>query len=155
VFTQTKSSVFYSTYDARDLVKNGNYKGIDFAFGEMGDGFAISEFPKPAKGGDNAAAQNLDGEIGSENTRSISYYCSIQTSGDDAFDVADFLDWLARETIKQIESGKGRVVGGRHKVGKRFQIEYAQNGFTGRLEVYADPTGEDRMDLDVEIIERS
>ena len=136
---QVKSSTFYSTYDARELVKNRKYKGIDFAYGEMGGETSLSELP----GG------------GSEKDKSISYGCRIQTTGDDAFNVADFLDWLAQETIKQIESGKGKVVRQRHKVGRRFYIEYAQDGFTGRLEVDADVTGNDQMSLDVEIIESS
>jgi hypothetical protein len=137
VFAQVKSSSFYSTYDARELVKNGKYRGIDFAYGESGDEFSTL------------------GGGGSEKTRSISYECRIQTTGDDAFNVADFLDWLAKETVKQIGSGKGAVVRQRHKVGRRFYIEYAQNGFTGRLEVDADVTGKDQMSLDVEIIESS
>lgn len=146
VFDQVKSSTFYSTYDARELVKNRKYKGIDFAYGDMGDEMSISELPK----------KGVTFEGGrSEQTRFISYGCRIQTTGDDAFKVADFLDWLAQETIKQIESGKGAVVRQRHKVGKRFYIEYAQDGFTGRLEVDADVTGNDRMSLDIEIIESS
>jgi hypothetical protein len=139
VCAQVKSSTFYSTYDAHELVKNKKYKGIDFAQGEMGTGTSLSELP----GGRN------------ENSKSISYDCRIQTTGDDAFNVANFLDWLAQESIKQIESGKGAVVGQRYKVGRRFHIEYAQDGFTGRLEVYADVTGKDQMSLDVEITESS
>jgi len=145
-FAQVKSSTFYSTYDARELVKNRKYKGIDFAYGEMGDEMSLSELPK----------KGVTFEVGRyEKTKSISYGCRIQTKGDDAFNVADFLDWLAQETIKQIESGKGAVVRQRHKVGKRFYIEYAQNGFTGRLEVDANVTGNDQLSLDVEIIESS
>jgi hypothetical protein len=143
VFSQAKSSTFYSAYDARELVKKRKYKGIDFAYGEMGDGFTIEEVSK-----------EKESEIqrgGSENTKSVSYGCRIQTTGDEAFNVADFLDWLAQETINQIEGGKGAVVRQRHKVGKRFYIEYAQNGFTGRIEVDADIIGKDQMDLDVEI----
>lgn len=155
VFAQSKSSTFYSTYDARELVKNGQYKGIDFAYGEMGDEFSISKLTKRNKSGGNAAAQSRHGGENSEATKSISYGCRIQTTGDDPFKVADFLDWLAQETIKQIESEKGVVVRQRHKVGRRFYIEYAQNGFTGRLEVDADVTGNDQMSLDVEIIESS
>jgi hypothetical protein len=139
VFAQVKSSTFYSTYDARELVKNRKYKGIDFDQGEMGTGTSLSQVP----GGRT------------ENSKSISYDCHIQTTGDDAFNVANFLDWLAQESIKQIESGKGEVVGQRYKVGKRFHIEYAQDGFTGRLEVYADVTGKDQLSLDVEITESS
>jgi hypothetical protein len=144
VFAQVKSSAFYSSYDARELVKNRKYKGIDFAHGEMGDEMSLSELPKKGI--------TID-EGRQEKTKSISYGCRIQTTGYDAFNVADFLDWLAQETIKQIESGKGSVVRQRHKVGKRFYIEYTQNGFTGRLEVDADLTGTDQMSLDVEIIE--
>ncbi|HEY6119301.1 MAG TPA: hypothetical protein VIV66_05040 [Pyrinomonadaceae bacterium] len=139
VFAQVKSSTFFSTYDARELVKNRKYKGIDFGQGEMATGTSFSELP---------------GER-NENNKSISYDCRIQTTGDDAFNVANFLDWLAQESIKQIESAKATVVGQRHKAGKRFHIEYAQDGFTGRLEVYADITGKDQMSLDVEIIESS
>ena len=155
VFAQVKSSIFYSTYDARELVKNRKYKGIDFAYGEMGDEFSLSELPKRERGGGKAAAQTRLGGGRLEKTKSIYYGCRIQTTGDDAFNVAHFLDWLAQETIKQIESGKGAVVGQRYKVGRRFHIEYAQNGFTGRLEVYADVTGNDQLDLDVEIFESS
>jgi hypothetical protein len=138
VFAQVKSSTFYSTYDARELVKNRKYKGIDCDQGEMG----------------TESRSELPGER-NENNKAMSYDCRIQTTGDDAFNVANFLDWLAQESIKQIESGKGTVVGQRHKVGRRFHIEYAQDGFTGRLEVYADVTGKDQMSLDVEIIESS
>ncbi len=45
VFAQTKSSTFYSTYDARELAKNRKYKGIDFAYGEMGGETSLSELP--------------------------------------------------------------------------------------------------------------
>jgi hypothetical protein len=155
VFAQVKSSTFYSTYDARELVKNRNYKGIDFAYGESGDEMSLSELPKQESGGGKAAPQSPHGGGRSETTKSISYGCRIQTTGDDAFNVADFLNWLAQETIKQIESGKGTVVRQRHKVGRRFYIEYAQDGLNGRLEVDADVTGKDQMNLDVEIIERS
>ena len=139
VFAQVKSSTFYSTYDARELVKARKYKGIDCAQGEMSTETSVSELP----------------EERNKNYKSISYDCRLQTTGDDAFNVANFLDWLAQESIKQIESGKGSVVAQRHKVGRRFQIEYAQDGFTGRLEVYADGTGKDQMSLDVEILESS
>lgn len=138
VFAQAKSSAFYSSYDARELVKNRKYKGIDFAYGDMG-----SETISELQGG------------GSEKTKSISYGCRIQTTGDDAFNMEDFLNWLAEETIKQIESKKGTVVRQRHKVGRRFYLEYTQNGFTGRVEVDGDVTGKDQMSLDVEIIESS
>jgi hypothetical protein len=83
----------------------------------------------------------------------VPFGAARRTHRHEAFEVADFLDWLARETIKQIESGQGAVVRQRHKVGKRFYIEYEQNGFTGRLEVDADVTGKDQLSLDVEIIE--
>ena len=155
VFAQVKSSTFYSTYDARELVKNRKYKGIDFAYGGSGDEISLLELPKRKSGGGKAAAQSRHGRGRSETTKSISYGCRIQTTGDDAFNVADFLNWLAQETIKQIESGKGAVVRQRHKVGRRFYIEYAQDGFTGRVEVDADVTGKDQMSLDVEIIENS
>ena len=146
VFAQVKSSTFYATYDARELVKNRKYKGIDFAYGGMGDEISFSELPK----------KGVTFEGGrSDKTKFISYDCRIQTTGDEAFNVADFLDWLAQETIKQIESGKGTVVRQRLKVGRRFYIEYAQDGFNGRLEVDADVTGKDQMSLDVEIIESS
>lgn len=139
MFAQEKSSTFYSTYDARELVENRKYKRIDFAYGEMGNAFMISELG----GGD------------SEKSRSISYGCRVQTTGDGAFNVANFLSWLFEETTNQIESGKGTVVRSRHKVGRRFYIEYTQNEFTGRVEVDADLTGKDQMSLDVEIIESS
>jgi hypothetical protein len=138
MFAQEKSSTFYSSYDARELVKDRKYKGIDFAYGDMG-GETISEL----RGG------------GSEKTKSTSYGCRIQTTGEDAFNLEDFLNWLAEETIKQIESGKGRVVRQRHKVGRRFYIEYSQRGFVGRVEVDGDITGKDQLSLDVEIIESS
>ena len=155
VFAQVKSSTFYSTYDARELVKNRKYKGIDFAYGDMGSEISASELPKRESGDVKAAAQSRDGGGHSEQTKSVSYGCRIQTTGDDIFNVADFLDWLAKETINQIEGGKGVVVRQRHKVGKRVYIEYAQNGFTGRIEVDAEFIGKDQMNLDVEIIESS
>ena len=138
VFAQEKSSLFYSNYDARELVKNGKYKGIDFAYGEGSNEFTVEE---------------QSGAV--EKSKSISYGCRIQTTGDGAFNVADFLSWLLEQTTKQIESGKGTVVRTRHKVGRRFYIEYTQNGFTGRVEIDADLTGKDQMSLDVEIIESS
>jgi len=138
VYAREKSSLFYSTYDARELVKGRKYKGIDFAYGD-----ASSETITEVQGG------------GSEKTKSISYGCRIQTTGDGAFNMADFLKWLAEETIKQIESGKGAVVRQRHKVGRRFYLEYSQNGFTGRIEVDGDLIGRDQISLDVEIIESS
>ncbi|MCM3873802.1 MAG: hypothetical protein ND895_24200 [Pyrinomonadaceae bacterium] len=146
VFAQVKSSTFYSTYDARELVESRKYQGVDFTYGEMGDEFEVSSEPK------GMSLSEVPGGR-SERTKFISYGCRIQTTGDDAFNVADFLDWLAQETIKQIEGGKGVVGRQRHKRGRRFYIEYAQNGFTGRLEVDADVTGKDQMSLDVEIIE--
>ena len=138
VFAQEKSSAFYSSYDARELVKNRKYKGIDFAYGDMG-GEAVAGL----RGG------------GTEKTKSISYGCRIQTEGDDKFDMADFLNWLAEETIKQIEGGKGTVVRQRHKVGRRFYMEYTQGEFAGRVEVDGDVIGENQISLDVEIIESS
>ncbi len=138
MFAQENSSTFYSNYDARELVKNRKYKGIDFAYGDIGN-----EMVAELQGG------------GSEKTKSTSYGCRIQTAGDDAFKLEDFLNWLAEETIKQIESGEGKVVRQRNKVGRRFYLEYIQNGFAGRIEVDADILGKDQMDLDVEIIESS
>ena len=136
MFAQEKSSAFYSSYDARELVKDRKYKGIDFAYGDAGDE-TISEL--------------RDG--GSEKTKSTSYGCRIQTTGDDKFDLANFLNWLAEETIKQIESGKGTVVRQRHKVGRRFHLEYNHRGFVGRVEVDGDIIGKDQLSLDVEIME--
>ncbi len=138
MFAQKKSSAFYSSYDARELVKDRKYQGINFAYGDMGD-----EFIAELRGG------------GSEKTKSSSYDCRIQTTGEDAFNLENFLNWLAEETIKQIESGKGTVVRQRHKIGRRFYIEYSQSGFVGRIEVDADVRGKDRLSLDVEIIESS
>jgi hypothetical protein len=138
VFAQAKSSAFYSDYDARQLVRDRKYKGIDCAYGDIG-----SETISELQGG------------GSEKTKSISYGCRIQATGGDAFNVADFLNWLAEETEKRIESGEGVVVRRRHKVGRRFYIEYTQNGFAGRVEVDGDAIGEGQMSLDVEIIESS
>ncbi|MGH9907541.1 MAG: hypothetical protein ACRD8U_18380 [Pyrinomonadaceae bacterium] len=136
VVAQVKSSAFYSSYDPRELVKNGKYKGIDFNHGETGDEI-VAELP--------------DG--GSEKTKSASYGCRIQKTGDDAFDIDAFLKWLAAETISQIENGKGTVVRQSHKVGRRFYIEYAQDGFAARVEVDAYLIEKDQMSLDVEIIE--
>ena len=76
----------------------------------------------------------------------------IQTTD---FQIEDFLKWLAAETIKQLESGKGTVVRQNHKLGRRFYLEYTQEGFAGRIEVYCDLIEKDQIDLDVEIIERS
>jgi hypothetical protein len=136
VFAQVKSSTFYSTYDARELVKNRKYKGIDFAYGGVVMRCCFRSFRSgKAAVGRQRRKVGLGGR--SEKTKSISYGCRIETTGDDAFKVADFLDWLAQKAIKQIESGKGAVVRQRHKVGRRLYIEYAQDGFTGRLEVDA------------------
>ena len=132
-----KLSAFYYRYDARELIKARKYKGIDFTNDEMEDEFVVSEDP--------------GGEL--ERTKSISYGCRIQSTSDDAFNMEDFLKWLAEETIEQIKSGKGTVLKHRHRVGKRFYLDYAQNGFAGRVEVEADVTGKDQMSLDVEIME--
>jgi hypothetical protein len=138
MFTHNTSSSFYSTYDVRELVKEKQYKGIDFSDEDMAIE-SISEL----RGG------------GSENTKSISYACRIQTTDGDAFDLANFLEWLSEETTRQIESGKGTVVSQRHKIGRRFYIEYSQQGFAGRVEVDGDIMGKDQISLDVEVIERS
>jgi len=147
VFTQAQSSTFYSSFDARELVKKSKYKGIDFPYGEMGHGFTLEEVIRE---------QSSDIQRGgTEKTKSTSYGCRIQITGHEAFNVADFLDWLAKETRNQIEGGKGKVIRQRHKVGKRFYIEYSQNGFAGRIEVEANVIGKNQMNLDVEIIESS
>jgi hypothetical protein len=149
VFAQDKSSVFYSAYDARELVKNKKYKGIEFGADEIGDEFSVSELLKH-KGMDVTPE-----EISSEKSKSFSYKGRIQTTGEDAFKIEDFLQWLAAETIKQIESGKGTVVRQNHRVGRRFYLEYTQTGFAGRIDVHCDLIEKDQIDLDVEIIERS
>jgi hypothetical protein len=41
------------------------------------------------------------------------------------------------------------------RVGRRFYIEYAENVFTGRVEVDVDISANDHMTLDVELIESS
>ena len=89
VFAQEESSTFYSGYDARELVKNKKYKGIEFAPDEIGGGFSISTLPKYE--GIDVAPE----EMRSEKSRSISYVGRIQTTGDDAFKIEDFLNWLA------------------------------------------------------------
>ena len=43
VFAQEESSTFYSGYDARELVKNKKYKGVEFAADEIGDGFSFAQ----------------------------------------------------------------------------------------------------------------
>jgi outer membrane PBP1 activator LpoA protein len=138
MFAQNTSSNFYSTYDVRELVKEKQFKGIDFSNEDMSIE-SISEL----KGG------------GSEGTKSITYACRIQATGEDAFDLANFLEWLSEETIKQIESGKGTLTYHRHKIGKRFLIEYSQQGFVGRVEVDGDIMGKDEISVDVDVIERS
>jgi hypothetical protein len=148
VFVQEESSAFYSGYDPRELVKNKKYQGVEFGPDEIGDEFSVSTLPK-YKGIDVAPE-----ELGSEKSKSISYVGRIQTTGDAAFKIEDFLKWLEAETIKQIESGKGTVVRQNHKVGRRFYLEYIQKGFAGRIEVYCDLIEKDQIDLDVEIIER-
>lgn len=80
VFAQTKSSAFYSSYDARGLVKDRKYKGIDFAYGDKG-----SETVWELQGG------------GSEKTKSISYGCRIKTIGDDAFNMRTSSTGLRRK----------------------------------------------------------
>ena len=149
VFAQEESSAFYSGYDARELVKKKKYKGVEFGPDEIGNEFSVSTIPK-YKGIDVAPE-----EMGSEKSKSISYVGHIQSAGDDAFKIDDFLKWLAAETIRQIESGKGTVVRQNHKVDRRFYLEYTQEGFVGRIEVYCDLIKKDQIDLDVEIIERT
>jgi hypothetical protein len=138
VCAQATASSFYSTYDARELVKKRKYKSLDFDRGEGGDEFKVE-----------------DEDAGIDKIRSNSYGCSIQTTGDDPFNLGEFLKWLARETIDQIESQKGEALKQNHRIGRRFYIDYAQSGFTGRIEVYADLEGTDHMSLDVEIMESS
>jgi hypothetical protein len=147
MFAQVESSTFYSNYDARELVKKSKYKGIEFTTDEMGDEFTLTSEPKIPN-----PVSALPSE-GSQKSKSISYTANIQTVGNDAFKIADFLNWLSAETIKQIESGKGKVVRERHKVGRRFYLEYTQEGFAGRVEVDSDPIGKDQISLEVEIIE--
>ena len=141
---QEESSNFYSTYDARELVKSRGYKGIDFGYGEMGNAFSISEVPA----GDSEAPEHI------ERSRSISYGCRIEIAGAESLNLADFLTWLAEETTKEIERGKGVVVRRRHRVGRRFYLEYTQNDFAGRIEVDGDLIAKDQLNLDVEIVER-
>lgn len=149
VFAQEESSAFYSGYDARELVKNKKYKGLEFGPDEMGDEFSISTLSK-SKGIDVAPE-----EMSSEKSKSFSYKGRIQTTGDDAFKMEDFLKWLEAETIKQIENGKGTVVRQNHRVGRRFYLEYTQERFAGRIDVHCDLIEKDQINLDVEIIERS
>jgi hypothetical protein len=136
VFGQERSSIFYSSYDARALVNDRKYKGIEFAYGD-----ASSE----------TITELTDGSY--EKMKSLSYGCRIQTTGDETFNLENFLNWLAEETTKQIESGKGTVVRQRHKLGRRFYIEYRQKGFAGRVEVDGDVVEKGQISLDVEIIE--
>ena len=149
VFAQEESSAFYSGYDARELVKNKKYKGIEFGPDESGDEFSVSEVLKH-KGPDVAPE-----EMSSEKSKSFSYKGRIQTTGEDAFKIEDFLQWLASESIKQIESGQGTVGRQNHRLGRRFYLEYTQKGFAGRIDVHCDLIEKDQIDLDVEIIERS
>jgi len=93
VCAQATASSFYSTYDARELVKKRKYKSLDFDRGEGGDEFKVE-----------------DEDAGIDKIRSNSYGCSIQTTGDDPFNLGEFLKWLARETIDQIESQKGEAL---------------------------------------------
>ena len=148
VFAQEESSAFYSGYDARELVKNKKYQGVEFGPDEMADEFSVSELLK------HKGIDVVPEEISSEKSKSISVKGRIQTTGENAFKIADFLKWLEAETIKQIESGKGTVVRQNHKVGRRFYLEYTQKGFAGRIEVYCDLIEKDQIDLDVEIIDR-
>jgi hypothetical protein len=130
-------------------VENKKYKGVEFGPDEIGDEFSISTLSK--SNGIDVAPE----EMGSEKSKSISFKGRIQTSGEDAFKIADFLQWLAVETIKSIESGKGTVVRQNHKVGRRFYLDYTQKGFAGRVDVHCDLIEKDQINLDVEIIERS
>jgi hypothetical protein len=136
VFAQDASSNFYSTYDVRELVKNGKYLEIDCA-----DGDAFFETTSELRGG------------GTESTKSIIYACRIQSAGVDAFSLAKFLELLLDETIKKIEGGKGTLITQRHMIGKRFYVEYAQDGFLGRVEVDGDMMAKDQINLDVDVIE--
>jgi hypothetical protein len=140
--TQAKSSLFYSRYDAREIVRREKYKGIDCAAEGMGaeSESEIAEVPRDGR---------------AENTKSLTYGCRVQTAGDDKFNLTDFLNWLVEKTIKQIENGGGKVLKQKIKSGKRFSIEYTEKDFTGRVEVDGDMTGGNLLSLDVEITESS
>jgi len=139
---EIRSSTFFATYDAQQLVQSNRYEGIEFNLGAGGTGFSVeAEFPE----GESKLL---------ENTKSISYDCSINTTASDPFDVAVFLDWLGRKTLEQLENQSGEIRTRRVKVGKRFCIEYCQDGFVGRIEIYTDLMGPNFLSVDVEHEER-
>jgi hypothetical protein len=141
--TVATSSTFYSTYDPRLLVITGGYEGLEFDLGGGGTEFSIEEETPERE-------SNLIGKA-----RSSSYEYSINTTTGEPFDVADFLDWLLHKTQAELENQNAKIGTRRHRVGRRFSIEYAQDGFVGRIEIYADRLSPNSLTLDVEIEERT
>ena len=136
VFAQEKSSEFYATYDVQDLVENGAYKGIDFAYG--GAGFeSVEELRKG----------------GIERTKDTSYDCRIETTSDSKFDLADFLNWLAGETKKRIERSRASVAKEEEKNGKSFYLEYKGKDFRGRVEIDGEIIRGNQLNLNVKVTE--
>ena len=137
------SSSFYATYDARQLVSTGGYKGIESDLGGGGTEFSIEE-ETPERESKLVAK-----------SKSSSFECRINTIAGEPFDVADFLAWLLHKTQAELENQNAKIRTRRHRVGRRFSLEYAQDGFVGRIEIYADRLGPSSLTVDVEIEERS
>ena len=136
------SSPFYSTYDVRQLVIAACYRGIEFDLGGGGTEFSIEE-ETPERESKLVAK-----------SKSISYDGSINTIAGEPFDLADFLAWLLHKTLEELENHNAKIGSRRHRVGRRFSLEYAQDGFVGRIEIYADRLGPSSLTVDVEIEER-
>ena len=137
MFAQEETDDFYSGYDVRELVEKGAYRGIDFAFGGAG-----SETETSLTGG------------GSERSKDTSYGCRVETAGENAFHLPDFIRWLARETAGQAERFKAAVAGQGFKGESGFYIEYEGDGFKGRLDVDGRVSGKGYLNLDVKLKER-
>lgn len=136
------SSTFYATYDPRILVITGGYKGLEFDLGEGGTEFSVE-----------AETPERESKL-IEKSKASSYECNINAVASDPFDVADFLTWLLHKTVNELENQNAKIGTRRHRVGRRFSVEYAQDGFVGRIEIYADRLGPNSLILDVEIEER-
>ncbi|HSE23682.1 MAG TPA: hypothetical protein VLB68_18580 [Pyrinomonadaceae bacterium] len=136
------SSTFYSTYDAGQLVITGSYKGIEFDLGGGGTEFSIEE-----------ETPERESKL-VEKSKSSSYEFSLNRTAGELFDVADFLAWLLHKTLEELENQNAKIGTRRHRVGRRFSVEYAQDGFVGRIEIYVDRLGPSSLTVDVEIEER-
>ena len=81
-----KISTFYSTYDARELVRMDSTKDR-FCLWRDGSWFFDFRGDEAEKGRRYRSGAKWHGGGRSETSKSISYGCRIQTTGDDAFKV--------------------------------------------------------------------